>query len=265
MTRLSVPTPTSEGSLATDSMEMHYRVYGQGPPLVLLHGFFGAGVLWDPFVGQLDGYQVIVPDLRGHGRSTNVSGVFTHRQSAKDVFALLDHLGHERFRAIGDSTGAMTLLHMATQQPQRIEAMILVGATLYYPPEARYIIGQTTFEGYTPEYLATLRQRHVRGDAQIRALVEQFRGFETSYDDMNFTPPYLDTIMARTLIVHGDRDQCFPVAIPVQMYRAIPNAALWIVPNSTHSVLTERFGATEAGRTHFCMTARTFLSGTPEG
>ena len=51
---------------------------------------------------------------------------------------------------------------------------------------------------------------------------------------MNFTTPYLGTIRARTLIVHGDRDEFFPVSIPVEMYRAIPGAALWIVPEGGH-------------------------------
>jgi pimeloyl-ACP methyl ester carboxylesterase len=51
---------------------------------------------------------------------------------------------------------------------------------------------------------------------------------------MNFTEPYLATITARTLIVHGDRDEIFPVDIPFQMYRAIPRSYLWIVPNGGH-------------------------------
>jgi pimeloyl-ACP methyl ester carboxylesterase len=51
---------------------------------------------------------------------------------------------------------------------------------------------------------------------------------------MNFTAPYLSTIQARTLMVHGDRDQFFPINIPLEMYRSIPNSSLWIVPNGQH-------------------------------
>ena len=51
---------------------------------------------------------------------------------------------------------------------------------------------------------------------------------------MNFTPPYLSTIKARTLIVHGDRDILFPVSIPVEMYQAIRGSELWIVPRGEH-------------------------------
>ena len=68
----------------------------------------------------------------------------------------------------------------------------------------------------------------------IRALINQFHGFKDSYDDMNFTSPYLSTIQARTFVVHGDRDQFFPVSIPVEMYRSIPKSFLWIVPNGGH-------------------------------
>src|SRR5207247_1300086 len=113
-----------------NGIEMYYEVRGAGEPLVLLHGGIGAGVNWRLiFNDAVSGYGLIVPDLRGHGRSTNPSGKFTFRQSALDVFAMLDHLGIEQFKAIGVSLGAKTLLHMATQQPARIEAMVLVSAT----------------------------------------------------------------------------------------------------------------------------------------
>ena len=63
------------------------------------------------------GYRLIIPDLRGHGRSTNPSGLFTHRQCAEDLFALLDQLEILRFKAVGISAGGNTLLHMATARP----------------------------------------------------------------------------------------------------------------------------------------------------
>src|SRR5262245_1591232 len=98
-----------------NGMEMYYEISGEGEPLVWLHGFTGIGAHWQLiFTEQPAGFRLISPDLRGHGRSTNPSGKFTFRQSALDVFALLDSLGIERFKAIGMSAGAKTLLHMAT-------------------------------------------------------------------------------------------------------------------------------------------------------
>ena len=58
--------------------------------------------------------------------------------------------------------------------------------------------------------------------------------FKDSYDDMNFTPPLLSTITARTLIMHGDRDPLYPVDMAAQLYRSIPRSYLWIIPNGGH-------------------------------
>lgn len=216
-----------------NDIEMAFRVRGTGEPLVLLHGFGGCGLQWEPFVERLAAtYRLIVPDLRGHGGSTNPKGVFTHRQSAADVLALLDTLKIARVKAMGISTGGMTLLHAATSRPERIEAMVLIGATSYFPEQAREIMRTVARERPAP---APAQQRcATRGEPQFRELQEQFAAFRNSYDDMNFTAPFLGTIKARTLIVHGDRDLFFPVDIPVEMYRAIPGSQLWIVPGGGH-------------------------------
>lgn len=59
---------------------------------------------------------------------------------------------------------------------------------------------------------------------------------------MNFTPPFLSTIQARTLIVQGDRDPLYPVELSVDLARAIPQSSLWILPNSGHGpVMGERW------------------------
>ena len=65
------------------------------------------------------------------------------------MFALLDHLGISRVKAIGLSMGAKTLLHMATQQPDRIEAMVLVSATPYFPAPARAAMAQLSVDAFS--------------------------------------------------------------------------------------------------------------------
>jgi len=217
-----------------NDIEMHYRILGSGEPLLLLHGFGGCGDDWQPFSQALaKQFQVIIPDLRGHGWSTNPAKTFTHRQSAADVLALLDHLALKRVRAMGISTGGMTLLHMATRQLERIDAMVLIGATSYFPPQARVIMAASSDK--TPPQVREMQQKCAkRGSDQARELSAQFTAFKDSYDDMNFTTPYLSTIKARTLIVHGDRDIFFPVSIPVEMYQAIRGSELWIVPRGDH-------------------------------
>jgi pimeloyl-ACP methyl ester carboxylesterase len=237
----NVNTQITGRKIAVTNMHMYFEIQGEGQPLLLLHSFTGAGSDWKLIFNAFPlGFQCVIPDLRGHGQSTNPSGEFTHRQSALDVFDLLDGLGIGRFKAIGISTGAKTLLHMATQQPHRVEAMVLVSAAHYFPKQIRLLMEQFTTDRLTEREWQALRQRHAQGDEQIRMLYRQGRAFKDSYDDMNFTPPYLGTITARTLIVHGDRDAYYPVDIPIEMYKSIPDSSLWIIPNGDHAPI---FGA----------------------
>ncbi len=248
-------TAATGRTIALNGIEMYVESHGEGEPLVLLHGFGAAGAMWGSIVPELaTSYRVIVPDLRGHGRSTNPSQQFTHRQSALDVLALMDSLGIARFKAMGVSTGGMTLLHLATREPSRIEAMVLIGASIYYPEQAREIMRGATVDKIRPADYERGRRIHARGDEQTRELERQFHAFKDSYDDMNFTSPYLSQITARTLIMHGDRDEFFPVEIALEMYRGIPNAELWIIPGGGHVPIFDP-------GVPFVATARAFLQG----
>ena len=224
------------GTVHINGFDMYFEDRGDGAPLLLLHGGTGIGADWKHIFtdGDPAGFRAIVPDLRGHGRSTNPSGAFTFRQAARDVLALLDHLGLARASAIGLSLGAKTLLHVATQQPDRVDRMVLVSATPYFSSPARAAMAQLSVDAFSEADWAMQRRRHVHGDDQIKMLFAQMRGLKDSYDDMAFTPPLLATITARTLIVHGDRDPLYPVELALEMYRAIPKSALWVVPNGDH-------------------------------
>ena len=222
--------------LQTNGIELYYEVEGNGEPLLLLHGMTGSHEDWEHAGRQefLRKYRLITPDARWHGRSTNPEKTFSHRQCAHDTLALLDHLGIQRCRAIGVSMGGNILLHVATLEPERIEAMVLVSATMYFPEQARAIMRAFPVEHQPASEWETMRHRHKHGDEQIRALWEQCRALKDSLDDMNFTPAELARIMASTLIVYGDRDPFYPVEMAVEMYRAIPHAALWVVPGGGH-------------------------------
>jgi pimeloyl-ACP methyl ester carboxylesterase len=240
--------------ISVREMEMYFEARGDGQPLILLHGFTGSGVDWQLiFPTPLKGYRCIIPDLRGHGNSTNPTGQFTHREVAYDVFALLDYLGIGSFRAIGMSTGGMVLLHMATQQPDRVVSMVLVSAAPYFPQQARKVMAQFSADRLTEQEWKVMRQRHKHGDEQIRELYRLGNGFKDSYDDMNFTSPDLNLITAQTLIVHGDRDPFYPIEIAVELYRSIPRSALWIVPNGSHVPIFGKHAE------HFAETAIAFL------
>src|SRR3989475_7472120 len=130
--------------------------------------------------------------------------------------------------------------------------MVLVSATSYFPAQARQIM-RAYADNLPAAERENLRGRHRSGDAQIDALLASTKAFATSYDDMNFTPPYLSTIQARTLIVQGDRDPLYPVEISVEMARAIRQSSLWIIPNGGHSPVIGN------GWPEFLKTAAAFL------
>ena len=214
---------------------LHYETRGTGPAILLLHGFTGSGADWLPLLPNLsENYRYIIPDLRGHGRSLNPSDSYTHRQSALDVFELLDELGVRTVKACGMSGGAMALLHMATQQPERMDAMVLVSPTTHYPEQARQVMGLTRAENQSKAAWASMREKHKYGDDQIIKLWNQARAFKDDTTDMAFDSSDLGGIRAKTLIVHGDRDPLFLVDIPVSMFNAIPDAGLWIIPDGEH-------------------------------
>jgi pimeloyl-ACP methyl ester carboxylesterase len=201
------------------------------------------------------GYELIVPDLRGHGRSTNPASAITFRQLALDIVGLLDRLSIERFRAIGLSMGAKTLLHLATQHRDRVEAMVLVSAAPYFPETTRDLMRTAAVAAHTEKEWELMRQWHAHGDAQIRALWSMPNQFANDYEDMSFTPPRLGRIEARTLIVHGDRDPLYPVTLAAEMHKAVPGSHLWIIPNGGHGPI---FGEMAQP---FVRTALAFLNG----
>jgi pimeloyl-ACP methyl ester carboxylesterase len=235
-------------------MSLFNRDSGNGEPLVLLHGFTGCGDDWQHvFAEPLPGFRIIAPDLPGHGRSPNPRADFKFADVARDVFALLDRLQIDRFKAIGMSAGANTLLHMATQQPDRISAFIHVSGTPRFPDQARMIMRTMTAETRSPAEWQLMRERHHLGDDQIRALWRYAREFAGDRDDMNFTAASLSKITARTLLVHGDRDPLYPVELAVELMRGIPNSSLWVVPSGGHGPI---FGEQAAA---FVTTAAAFL------
>ena len=223
-----------------NGVKIYYETYGNGQPLVLLHYFSGSHKVWDQWVDSLSqDYKLIIPDLRGHGNSTNPSKKFIHKDVAQDIYDLMDHLDIGKFNAIGVSTGAMTLIHMATMDSTRIISMIIISGISYYPEQARQFVKNLTFESYSEEDLSWLRKHNPQGDDQIKMLIDQFRNQAFMYDDMNFTIPFLTQIKCPTLIIHGGKDEHFPIDIPVEMHGAIPNSYLWIIPNGGHLPIWE--------------------------
>ena len=239
-----------------NDVALHYETFGEGQPLLWLHGFMGAGPDWKYiFKEPPAGYRLIAPDLRGHGASTNPSGAFSFRQCASDMLALLRHLHVDRVKAIGLSGGGITLLHLASAEPSCVSSMVIVSAPPYFPEQARSIQRQASPAMMSEAEMALMRERHTHGESQVQQLFAQSRAFADGYDDVNFTPPYLSTIAAETLIVFGDRDPFYPVSMAFDLYQAIPRSYLWVVPNGGHGPVFHDAAA------RFSETALSFLEG----
>lgn len=253
MSQTTTPAPSPGRTETLNGVQLYFEMHGTGEPLVLLHGFSGSSQDWIPSITQWGGFfQLVIPDLRGHGRSSPPAKPFRHEEAAADMFALLDHLGIGACKGVGISGGGNVLLHAATKQPNRVKAMVLVSATPYFPAQARTIMRQ--YAANLPEQeWQRLRRCHPGGEGQINALLASTAAFADSHDDMNFTAPRLSAIQARTLIVQGDRDPLYPVELSVEMAKSIPKSSLWIVPGSGHGpVLGERWP-------EFVKTAAAFL------
>lgn len=215
--------------------KIHYVIRGEGEPVLLLHNFTSSHKMWLPWIEDLPkNYQYIIPDLMGHGLSTNPKKVFRHYDIARDMYKLMDFIGIDKFKAIGTSSGGMTLLHMATLDTTRIEKMVLIGATIYFPDESREIATKVTYETIDESWRQGLLYHQPGGEKQAREVLRMFREVNSTYDDMNFTSPYLSSIKCPTLIIHGDRDPFFPIDIPMEEYKSIPNSYLWVIPNGRH-------------------------------
>jgi pimeloyl-ACP methyl ester carboxylesterase len=198
-----------EITVRVNDVDLHVETHGRGEPLLWLHGMGGcAGDVAHAGLARLaERWRVIAVDARGHGRSTPAEAV-THRQHALDVLALLDRLGVASCRAIGCSMGGNALLHVATLQPARLDAMVVVSSVMRFPEPARAVMRASP-------------------SAMVRALADD-------HEDMSFTPERLAGVTARTLVVFGDRDFLYPVELGVELYRAIPRAELWVVPGGAH-------------------------------
>ena len=106
---------------------IHARVGGQGPPLLLLHGYPQTHFMWHVIADDLaKSHRVIVADLRGYGDSVAHDGDFTFRAMAADQVALMAQLGHSRFDVIAHDRGARTAHRMVLDHPDAVRSVALI-------------------------------------------------------------------------------------------------------------------------------------------
>ena len=112
---------------------MHLHSFGQGRPVLALHGVTGHGARWRVLSDALPGVRIIGPDLRGHGRSpwTPPWGIDQH---VADAIAVLDDLGLDRVPVVGHSFGGAIALHLARTAPERVDGLVLLDPAIGLDP-----------------------------------------------------------------------------------------------------------------------------------
>lgn len=241
--------PESEkGRVDAGDISIYYRSYGQGEPVLMLHGGFMFAETWAGQIPALAGrYRAITIDSRGHGRTTLGTRPLTYRQLANDAAVLIEKLDLGSVHLVGWSDGGCTSLALALQRPDLVRGMVLLGTpfnTDNYSAEAKQ-----KMEGILrPRSLSMLGLRSLRrlmtpeperGKEFLEEMARMWRELP------DFSREELGRIAAPTLVIGCDRDEFLSLQPdPLQVFKdtmaAIPGARLSVVHGGTHSVSIER-------------------------
>ncbi|WP_425355211.1 alpha/beta fold hydrolase [Ramlibacter agri] len=108
---------------------LHVRVGGSGPAVVLIHGYGDTGDMWVPLAAELmRDHTVVVPDLRGMGRSAVAADGFTKKNQAQDIAGVMDALGIARADVVGHDIGNMVAFAFAALHPDRTTRLVMMDA-----------------------------------------------------------------------------------------------------------------------------------------
>ncbi len=218
-----------------NDIDIYYEVYGEGEPLLLLHGWTQSSNFWSEYIPTYaKHFKVYAIDLRGHGKTSQLTNDFSINKSAKDILELIDYLQLKKVNAIGLSFGGLILLELANSNPERIQAMILIGASHNYNGgENNDGENAFSYETLPKQFVDELKKNHHHGEDQIKALFNPNLDYQIKLKDEE-----LNAFNLRTMIVHGDRDEILGLDPAIALHKNIPNSALWIVPNTGHIAIT---------------------------
>ena len=167
----------SSRSVKTGDLRQHVVIGGDGPPLLLVHGWPENWYAWRLVMPALAcNFRVIAVDQRGMGRSGKPTAGYDAAQLANDQIALMDALGHRRFAVVGHDTGMVIAYALAADHPSRVARLVVIdaplpgvapSAPLLVPPALNDRLYHLSFN-----QLATVNEQLVRGREDI------FFGFE---------------------------------------------------------------------------------------
>ncbi|MGD0189785.1 MAG: alpha/beta fold hydrolase [Rhizomicrobium sp.] len=246
----------AEGRRASNGI--FYNVVGEGEPLLLLHGLMVTGAMFDPLVELLHNeYRMLIPDLRGHGRSGNVAGPYDAAGLASDLDAVIEESGVERCSVMGYSHGGAVAQQLAHTHPARVSRMVLACtyacnvATIRERLEARIFLAllsvfspltlaklivqaskpkATGAIGLTKEQAIWLRT--IMGANRAPAMRGAVRGLAT-FDSR----PWLHEFDVPTLVVGGTDDTAVPRHHFDMLVNGIPGACGKLIDRAGHTLI----------------------------
>ena len=230
-----------------------YRLAGEGPALVLLHGFLCDSRCWRTQLQALsDGFAVVAWDAPGAGASSDPPEVFTIGDWAETLAAFLDSLSIERAHLLGLSWGGLLAQEFARRSPARVQTLILADTYAGWrgslPAEAcAQRLARCRQESSLPaaEFARRWVPREFFSEGASEALAEEMAAIVKDFHPHGFrlmartlaetdTRPLLASIEAPTLLVWGEHDQRSPLSIAERLCDAIPQARLQVIRNAGH-------------------------------
>lgn len=233
----AMPLSKLSGYAPVNGIRMYYAVYGNGPPLLLIHGGLAHADVWANQVSSLaQSYKVIVADSRGHGRSTRTAEPFGYDLMARDYLALLDHLRIERTSIVGWSDGGIIGIALALSHPERLNKLFAQAANV-------------TPDGVKPDVMqspvfAAFTKRSGDDYRRLSATPGEYDRFVAQINHMWDTEPHwtgeqLATISVPAAIVLGDHDEAITRSHTEMMAAAIPGAKLIILKDVSHFAMLQ--------------------------
>jgi pimeloyl-ACP methyl ester carboxylesterase len=245
--------------------EIHYRLAGKGPLLVLLHGIAGSGATWEQVIPRLARHHtVLAPDLVGHGQSGKPEGDYSLGAYANGIRDLLDALGLGSGILVGHSLGGGVALQFAYQFPRRCKGLVLVtsgglGREVHPVLRAAALPGAEVVlpwlclasEKSVGRVFDALGRLGVRATADLE---ETWRSF-VSLGEPGARRAFLHTVRGiidlggqrvsaterlplvgttPTLIVWGEQDPLIPVSHAHEAHARIPGSRLEVLPGVGH-------------------------------
>jgi len=225
------PVNFKSGYSEVNGIKMYYEIYGEGEPLVLIHG---AGSTIQSSFGRIipqlaKDYTVIAVELQNHGRSGFRNVPETFEQDADDVAALLKNIGISNANFFGFSNGGHTAMVIGIRLPEIVNKLVVASA-----PYKRNGFVPGFFDGLQQATLANMPQElktaflKVNPDtARLQIMFDRDR--ERMIEFKDWSDEQIKSITAPTLLINGDADVITPEHA-VEMYRLIPNCQLAIIP-----------------------------------